>query len=243
VKSAAILVALASPALAGTTQDGIPDSRYLAYAEGFRAYTLLVSVVEPSGRPSYSTSVVIGDRWALTAAHVVHDAAAASVGDNRVTTVFVHPDFVPGEFGWFDIAMVRCEEDFGLAYYPPIATGEEKEGDVVTIAGYGITGRLSSGYDRLDNKLRAGTARIKRFERTILVSDAATPTAMPLCISPGDSGGPWFSGSGPSARLIGISSFTMKDKGPLRSRVGEEQGATRVAYFREWIERVRGVMP
>jgi len=243
MKPLAAAILAASSALAGTTEDRIPDAKYLDYAEGFRPYARKVSVVESSGSLAHSTSVVIGDHWALTAAHVVEDAATANVDGNRVTTIFVHPDFAAGEFGWFDIAVVRCEKDFGLSYYPPLATGDEEVGDVVTIAGYGITGRLSSGYDRLDNKLRAGTARILRFERTILVSDARTATALPLCISPGDSGGPWFVGAGREARLAGISSFTMRTNGPLRSRAGEEQGATRVAYFREWIEQVRGVVP
>jgi hypothetical protein len=244
MKPLALALLAASSALAGTTDDRIPDAKYLAYAEGFRPYARPVRVVEPSGTPAHSTSVVIGDHWALTAAHVVHDAAVASVGDNRVVTIWVHPDYEKGEFGWFDIAVLWCERDFGLDYYPPLATGEEEVGAIVSIAGFGVTGRLSSGYDHLDNKLRAGTARISRFERTIMVSDArAVGTALPLCISPGDSGGPWFSGAGPNSRLVGISSFTMKDKGPLRSRVGEEQGATRVAYFKEWIERVRRMVP
>ena len=233
------LALAASVAIAGTTDDPIPDAKYLTYGHGFQSYTKRVRFVETSGRIGYSTAVLIGDRWALTAAHVVSDVKTAVVGTNRVETIWLHPDFQPGEFGWFDIAILRCADDFGLAYYPPLATGEEDVGDVVTIAGYGVTGRLSAGYSDYDERLRAGTGRIVRFEKTVMVSAARSAgTAMPLCIAPGDSGGPWFSGAGPSARLVGVSSFTMRDRGPLRSRHDEEQGATRVAYFRRWIEGV-----
>jgi S1-C subfamily serine protease len=234
-------VLLAASALAGTTEDSIADATYLTYATGFRPYARPVSVVSPDGTRSHSTSVVIGDYWVLTAAHVVNDAMTVVVGDdNRVVTIWVHPEFEPGKFGFSDIAVMRCAEDFDLAYYPPLATGDEDVGDVVAIAGYGVTGRLSGGYDRVDGQLRAGTAKIKRFERTIIVSDARTGTPLPLCISPGDSGGPWFVGAGGQARVAGISSFTMRDKGPLRSRAGEEQGATRVSHFRDWIDGIRG---
>lgn len=240
MKNLAIALIAASSALAGTTDERIPDSTYLTYAEGFRPFAQPLRVVEASGKRANSTAAVIGDHWAITAAHAVEDAATATVGTNRVETIWTHREFVKREFGWHDIAILRCANDFGLKYYPPLAAGDEAEGDVVSVAGYGITGRLSRGYDRMDGNLRAGTARILRFERTIIVSNARTATPMPLCISPGDSGGPWFAGAGRDARLVGISSFTMRDKGPLRSQAGEEQGATRVSHFREWITEVMG---
>lgn len=243
MKLLALLALLAAPALAGTTADGIPDSVYLKYAEGFAPYTKKIEVVQTDGLLAVSTAVCIDDHWVLTAAHVVEDTVTASVGGNPVSIVFIHPDFERGKFGWFDIAMLRCTKPFDLAYYPPLATGDEDVGGVVSIAGYGVTGRLSTGYDRLDGRMRAGTSRIDRFEKTLIVCPAKSTSPLPFCISPGDSGGPWFVGAGREARLAGISSFTMKDKGPLRSRAGEEQGATRVAYFGEWIQRVKGMVP
>lgn len=227
--------------LAGTTDDGIPDQRYLDYAAGFAPYTRRLDVTSPSGRVAYATCVCIGPRAALTAAHVVDNVATASVAGNPVVTVFVHPDFDDSALGWFDIALLRVRDDFGLTYYPPLSTGEENAGDVVSLAGYGVTGRLSKGYDLSDEKLRAGTNRIERFERTIFVCPARRGgSPLPFCIAPGDSGGPVFVGSGPAARLCGVASFTMKDKGPLNSREGEEMGIARVSYFVPWIEECLG---
>lgn len=223
--------------LAGTTDDAIPDSVYIMYAAGFAPYTRRLDVVEPSGRRTNATCVCIAPRAALTAAHVVNDVASSSVNGNPVTQVFVHEAFDDSAPGWFDIALLRVRDDFGLSYYPPLSDGSESEGDVVSLAGYGITGRLSAGYDLSDGRLRAGTNRITRFERTIFVCPAQRGgSPLPFCIAPGDSGGPVFVGSGSTASLCGIASFTMKDRGPLKSREGEEMAATRVSYFVPWIE-------
>lgn len=240
VTASAVGIAACAALTAGTRDDAIPDTAYLNYAEGFAPYTKEIRVIEKGGALAISTAVVIGDRWALTAAHVVEAADTATVGGNEVERVFIPEDFEAGRFGWFDIAVLKCRDDFGLDYYPPLSDGSEEVGDVVSIAGYGVTGRLSVGHDTLDGRLRAGTNRIERFEKTLLVCPAKRGhTPLPFCIAPGDSGGPVFVGAGREARLCGIASFTMRDKGPLKSREGEEMGATRVAYFREWIERCR----
>jgi S1-C subfamily serine protease len=227
-------------ALSITTDDSVPDSKYVRYGQGFAAYTKPIVVLMEDGRTAHSSAVVIDDHWCLTAAHVVERAVTAAVADNPVESIFIHTDYESNGFGWFDIAVLRCRDDFALRYYPPLSDGEEEIGDVVSVAGYGVTGRLSTGYDKADWLLRAGTARIVRFERTVIVCSAQRGgTPMAACIAPGDSGGPMFVGAGPKARLAGLASFTMRDKGPLRSREGEEQGATRIAFFRQWIDECR----
>lgn len=230
---------LSSLALAGTTDDSIPDAAYLKYGEGFAPYTKTVRVVESTGAEAKSSAVCVSGRYALTAAHVVEDAKTGSVGSNAIDRVFVHQDFESRRVGWFDIAVIRVKGDFGLDYYPRLSGGNEKPGDIVTIAGYGLSGRLSKGHTISDERLRAGTNRIDRFEKTLLICPATRGgSPMPFCIAPGDSGGPLFVGSGPDARLCGIASFTMKVNGPLASREGEEMAATRVAYFKEWVEQI-----
>jgi secreted trypsin-like serine protease len=242
VKAFLALIALTTAALAGTTDERIPDSVYVEYATAFAPYARRLAVTGTDARVSYATAAVIGDRWALTAGHVVHDADCAVIDKkHEVIEIVVHPDFDAGKLGWNDIALLRVAEPFGLDYYPPLATEQDAApGDTVTLAGYGLHGRLGTGYTNSDGRLRAGTNVVERHERSIIVCSAGGGgSPLEFCISPGDSGGPMFS-AGRDGRLVGIASFTMADKGPLRSRRGEEMGHTRVSLFREWIRKVVG---
>lgn len=240
MKRAIVLLLLAHSCLAGTTDDGVPDSRYVDYGKQFAAFTKRLVVVEDSGRVTHSTAVVIAPRHALTAAHVVENFDAGAVGGNTAEGVSIHDDYDTDTFGVNDIAVVRCKDDFGLEYYPRLSCGDEREGDTVTVAGYGLSGSLSAGHSIADGRLRAGTNTIDRFERSMIVCTAQRgSSALELCISPGDSGGPLFVGAGPTARLAGINSCVMSDAGRgLKSREGDETGHTRVSKFREWIRSI-----
>ena len=235
----AVVAALfASAALAGTTDERIPDSVYLDYADGFRPYTAKLAVTGTDGHIAFASATLIDDHWALTAGHVVHGADCVTINlTHDAVEIVVHPEFDPKNLGWNDLALLRVAEPFGLSYYPPLATEQDAEiGDIVSVAGYGLHGRLGTGYTTADGRLRAGTNAVERFERSLIVCTAGGVSPMEFCISPGDSGGPMFA----AGRLVGIASFTMADKGPLRSRRGEEMGHTRVSLFREWIATVMG---
>ena len=235
-----VLAATAAPA--GTTDDAIPDSRYLDYASGFAPYTAFVTGLDaPDRRVYFATGVAIADRWVLTAAHVASEAGTCQVMVNRqnlrVETIYVHHDWQPGKMGHNDIALLRTVAPIGLAWYPPLCEGGEQAGDLCQIAGHGITGKISTGYTHSDAKLRAGTQTITRLEGGVivcLISRGSSP--LEYGIAPGDSGGPLFVGG----KLAGINSFTMADRGPLRSKAGEESGHTRVSLHREWIARIVG---
>lgn len=227
-----------SPAFSGTTDDAIPDARYIEYGIGFAPYTAQVQVMRADGTMPCGTCVMISDEVALTAAHVLDGYVSGTVvtGSSRhpVSSVSRHPKYDEGTFGVHDIALLRVEQPFGLQRYPAISDGGEKPGDTVSIAGYGITGRLSVGHSYLDGRLRAGTSAIRRLDGTLLICPARAPhTALPFCIAPGDSGGPVFA----NGKLVGIASHTMKriDGTPTRSRDGEESCHTRVSLYREWI--------
>lgn len=241
-----IFFALSSVAFAGTIEDGIPDARYRQYGETFAAYTCRLQGRNTDGNPQIGTCVLISPHWALTAAHVVEDMTECGVwtaaGYHRIDRVFPYRDYT-GKFAEHDIALVHVVRPFALVAYPPLTDGSERAGDVCTAAGYGVTGRLSSGFARGDNEIRAGTMRLTEAENSVWVCKIQrSGSPLPFCIAPGDSGGPlWAKASDGRTVLIGVNSYTARaGKAPVRSQAGEESGHTRVALYLEWIAEVAG---
>lgn len=240
LRSVVIAAAVAAKAVGGTIDDGVPDQRYLDHAKSFSPYTVKFEARNGEARLHSATATLIADRWAVTAAHVVHGCTQVrlQVGGEwiDVDRVVVHEAWkdVAGEH---DIALLHSVRSFGLSSFPPLATRRHAEGSQVDIVGYGITGPMTQGHVVSDGRLRAGTNTIERYERHMIVCLAKRGSSrLEMCIAPGDSGGPLFCGG----ELAGIHSLTMKDKGPLKSREGEESGHTSVFEFRDWIEGVMG---
>jgi hypothetical protein len=234
----AFAVAAVAFVLAGTTDDGVPDKKYLEYAKGFAPYTAKLKAA-CNGKVCEATATLISDHWALTAAHVVEgsDSATLIVGDKswEVVRIVRHPQFEANGMGVNDLAMLHTPESFGLDYYPPLSDGDEKPGDIVSVCGYGVHGKMSAGHGEYDGKLRAGTNHIERLERSMLICSAKPrQSSLELCIAPGDSGGPLFC----KGKLAGVNCVTMAPKGPLKSRAGEESGHVQVSLYREWIDGV-----
>jgi len=246
MKTLALLLALSLPAVAGTRDDGVPDAKYLAFGAKFRPYTAEISGRNPEKQRQTATAVLIGPRWAITAAHVVAgcEEVAVRYGDGatrKVDRVTVHPDWTPNELRAADVAMCHLEADAGLAWYPPLAD-TVATGDVCLIAGYGVSGVMSAGYSVYDGRLRAGTQRIDRVDGVVVWCVAQRRgSALEMCIGPGDSGGPLFVGAGAGAKLAAINSFQSASKGPLRSRYGEETGHISIPAIKEWISNVMEV--
>jgi len=223
-------------AMAGTTDDAVPDARYVEYARGFATYTARFSGRDADAKINEATATLISPHWAITAAHVASGVSGITLTTGTtsrvVDRVVVHPEWDEGKHGWHDLALLHCDTPATIDYYPPLSSGEEKVGQTVSIVGYGLHGKLTAGHSSYDGKLRAGTQTIERFERTVIVCHAQCGTStLEFCISPGDSGGPLFAGG----NLAGVNSFTMASKGPLKSRQGEETAHTRVSLYREWI--------
>ena len=229
-------ILMASSAVAGTTDDSVDDAKFVEYAKGFAPYTARVRGVGSDEKVFEATGTIIGGEWVVTAAHVIAGARGVTVeaGGKKSESqkIFVHGEWRHEEHGWHDIALAKLSTPIDLDFYPAVSSGEERIGQAVSIAGYGIHGKLSKGHSQWDGKLRAGTQTIERFERTVIVCSAAHGSSpLEFCISPGDSGGPLFAGG----KLAGINSFTMAAKGPLKSKAGEETAHTRVSLYADWI--------
>ncbi len=229
-------VALSIALIAGTRDDGISDEKYVEYAEKFAPYTVKIIATGTDGKPSFGTATLLSDHWAITAAHVVDGATVATIEGSKSVEIVLHPKFEAECMGCNDVALVRFSDSFGRGFYPALSTGDENPGDLCSVAGYGVHGPMSTGYDSADDRLRAGTCRIDRFDGTRVICPISRGSSpLPYGISPGDSGGPLFC----EGKLCGVNSFTMADKGKtLKSRAGEEQGFARISVMREWIEEV-----
>lgn len=238
-----LLACLCLPVVAGTIDDRHPDSRYTEYATGFARYTLRIEAVSTHDTPMIATAVAIAEHYALTAGHVAKDLSIGFVSNGttswRIGKVHMHPEYRDGGMGQADLALLEVPAGLALDFYPPLCEGGESEGSLVSIAGYGLTGRLSDGYTTDDGRLRAGTNTIERIDPGVIVCLAA-PGSSPLeyCIAPGCSGGPLFI----AGRLAGINSYTSRDKGgpSLKSRAGEESGHCRLSEHLAWIRGIVG---
>jgi len=247
MRALAIIAGLiAAVASAGTIEDNIPDARYREYGETFALYTCRVFGMNTEGSVQMGTCTLLSPHWALTAAHVVGDLTDCSVlsesGLHRVDRIFVHREYA-GDHGWHDIALIHVAKPFALTKYPPATDGTEQLGQLVAAAGYGVTGKLSSGYGDGDNKIRAGTMLLTASERSVWVCDIRrTGSPLPYCIAPGDSGGGlWGTSADGRTVLVGINSYTAKSgTSPVRSQAGEESGHTRVGMYLDWIGEVAG---
>lgn len=243
MRAIVLLAVLALPAFAGTIDDRHPDSRYTEYAKGFAPYTLRIEAVNAADKAMIATAVAISEHYALTAGHVAKELSVGFVSSGstswRIGKVHMHPEYRDGGMGQADLALLEVPAGLALGFYPPLCEGGEPEGGLVSIAGYGLTGRLSTGYSTDDGRLRAGTNTIHRIDPGVIVCLAA-PGSSPLeyCIAPGCSGGPLFL----AGRLAGINSYTSRDKGgpTLKSRAGEESGHCRVSDHLVWIRGIVG---
>ena len=233
-----LLSAIGMLAAAGTIDPKTPDSKHVAYADGFVYVARFACREVESGRKAYASCVVISPHWVITAAHVVHESKDCEVilGGKAfpLAEVIVHPKFRHESLGGDDLALGRSEKDFGLEFYPALYGQGDEVGKVVSLCGYGLTGTFATGHTVSDSRRRAGSNTIDSVDtRGALICSAGIgkATELEFLIAPGDSGGGLFIGN----ELAGINAFVMSDRRSPMSRSGDESGHTRISTHREWI--------
>jgi len=237
------LLFFSSLTFAGTRHPTVPDSKHLEYAEKFHFVVRIVAFEKGTKNPQLASAVLIKPNWALTAAHVLRNTDGAVImlkNDEvkiNVDKTIPHKDFgndtKPGEH---DIALCYSAQEFGLTFYPKLYSDFDERDQICSISGYGLAGTFATGYKISDAKRRAGSNRIDRYERAVLICTPSSSrrTSLEFMIAPGDSGGGLFIGN----KLAGINSFIMCDEGKIpNSAYGTESGHTRISLYYDWIHK------
>jgi secreted trypsin-like serine protease len=242
IKIICFFLLLSNVVYSGTRHPLIDDSKYTDFGKKFPFVGRLCGKYR-NGKVFCASSVAIKNKIILTAAHVVNeaDSCVLHINDKKILIkrVVCHKEFEENNFGFYDIAVCSLEEDSSLDFYPNLYTDTDEIGKLATISGFGINGTFETGAINSDTKQRAGSNRIDRVEKGLLI---CSPTSLrsdrefsglEFLISSGDSGGGLFIGN----RIAGINSCVMSiDKNP-DSSYGDESGHTRISDHIDWINK------
>lgn len=221
---------------AGTIDPNIADSKYIEYGSKFECIYNICGSYEDNGLYCGS-AVIIDPHWVLTAAHVVDCSKICIVhqGDKayRIDKIITHNKFESKIFGYYDIALCYSSNPIILDFYPKLYDKDDEVGKVCSISGYGFTGNFKTGINKSDNIKRAGSNKIDKIEKGLLVCSASllNLTELEFLIGSGDSGGGLFI----DGKLAGINSCVIADDKDTDSSYGDESGHTRISLYKDWI--------
>lgn len=205
----------------------------------------LVDIGERGGH-----GTLIGSRWVLTAAHVVHSmepghevhVAGQAIPVRRIV---LHPGWrTPQTNVVDDIALLELEHPVRNGKPLSIYRKSDERGRTVTFAGRGGTGNGRDGLRREgDRRLRRATNVIEEVDRRWIVfrfDSGAEATDLEGISGPGDSGGPALIDTGDDLIVAGVSSW-QDDRPTGRAGVyGVREYYARVSSYAEWIDRTMG---
>ncbi len=237
-----ILFCLGFGAYGGTIDPNTSDHKHLEYAQGFKyVYKISGTYADAKGTSFYASAVAINSEWVLTAAHVVHNAKSGYIsqgGDSdkyHIKKFIKHKDFVPNNFGYYDIALCKLDNKLMLDFYPDLYANNDEVKSVCSISGFGDTGNFSRGVFISDGRKRAGSNIIDSIDRHLLICTPSSTkkTDLEFLIANGDSGGGLFIGN----KLAGINSCVNASDKKTDSSYGDESGHTRISVFVDWIKQ------
>jgi hypothetical protein len=241
--SAAALLLAPLPALAVTGGKVVQDPN------GIRRSVVLIE----SSQGELCSGAVIAPDLILTAAHcVLQKAAYRVVGVDRrfrklgirAIAAALHPSFVPGTTPrtqpGIDLAILKLAEPLGPEFTPlnPSQASGLGEGDIVDLAGFGLSAEAQRGSARVLRATRlVSLGTLQAANRVVVVADErrlAETTGAGACR--GDSGGPIVRGGPGGYQLLGIVSWS---SGALHSRTptacGGLTAVTPVSEHEDWI--------
>lgn len=239
---AALLVTTTMPAAAILIRPDRDDAEYLELAT---KYPASVPLNAPDGE-----GVLIGERWILTAAHMVKalqemkPAPRISVGgrEHEIASLHLHPDWRKGD-PRSDVGLIRLKR--AVTDVEPALLYREKDegGKAVVVVGHGYTGKIGEKplpKERWDRKKRASINTVDRVSPRVLGLKIKPPdeaSDLQGAAGPGDSGCPAFVEMRGALFVIGISSAT--DDANANGIVGDPgdwEIYARVSFFVPWIE-------
>lgn len=231
---------LISNTFAGTIDPNVEDSKYIEYGSNFK-HTVRIICNDNNGQASGS-AVIVDSHWIITAAHVVKNMRNHHIIVDDKTyildSIICHEKYNDDIFGYYDIALGHIKEDVNMSPYPELYKENDEVGKIVAISGLGLTGDFNTGVKISDGKKRAGSNRIKKIEREVLVCDASifseNSTKLEYLICSGDSGGGLFI----DGKLAGINSSVLGHDGKPDSSYGDESCHTRISTYIPWINNI-----
>lgn len=194
------------------------------------------------------TGALIGDRWVLSAAHVVAGMRRNATFDLEgrsypIERTVIHPAWK--EMGASDIALVRLAEPVTGVTPLRVYRESDEAGKGIVFVGFGGTGTGQTGPQSPEDGLKRGaTNLVDRVDRDWLFFDFDAPgpgaTDLEGISGPGDSGGPAILDRDGVSYVIGVSVYG-KPGARGRGTYGAEEGYTRVSTHAGWIsEQIAG---